>query len=75
MRPSPVFTLQNCSPEKGEPLLENVNTLSILGNMELQSYDGSTKVMSLDVTGACASVFHDHGELGQRSNGLGRLEN
>ncbi|XP_075520834.1 pathogenesis-related homeodomain protein-like [Primulina tabacum] len=75
MRPSRVVTLQNCSEEKREPLLEKVNTLSIPENMELSSYDGPTNVMSLDIPAACASVSSAHGELEPRSNGLGCLEN
>ncbi|XP_073120209.1 pathogenesis-related homeodomain protein-like [Henckelia pumila] len=75
MRPNPVVTLQNCSAEKREPLLENVNTLSIPENMELPSYDGPANVMSLDIPAARASLSPAHGELEPRSNGLGRLEN
>lgn len=75
MRPSPVVTLQNCSEETREPLLENVNTLSIPENMELPSYYGPTNAMNLDIPAACASVSLARGELESRSNGLSRLEN
>ncbi|XP_073292623.1 pathogenesis-related homeodomain protein-like isoform X2 [Primulina huaijiensis] len=75
MRSSPVVTLQNCSVEKGEPQLENVNILSIPENMELPSYDWPTNVMSFDIPAALASVSPAHGELAPISNGLGHLEN